>query len=814
MIKNYLKIAFRSLWRHKLYSTINILGLTFGMACVILISLYLLDELTFDRFHANADRIYRVLETKSSAQDGDQRLAGAPYNLTKVALNEVPEVEAAVRFASIGRTTLRNEESLNEFYVEMYFTEGSIWNVFDFQLKEGNPQTALSEPNTMVLSEETAQKLFGEESAMGKEIRTDRNLNFTVVGVMEAIPGNSHIQFPALFSLPTLKPLDFFKEIETSDWQSNSWTTYFKIKNKTNPDELASKVTALVVNNRKEELDYQSSYQLQALKDIHFHSEGIERDLNLQKGNISYVYIFSIVGFFILLIACINYMNLATARSSTYGKEVGVRKVIGARRKSLFSRFFVESLAMSALAFVLAINIVHLVLPSFNTFTGKAVSLSFSGQSYLLPTILGIVVIVSLLAGSYPALYLSRFNPASVLKGQNINQNSGAGLRQSLVVFQFILSTIMIIGTLVAFSQMQFIQNKNLGFNEDHLVVVDINSGQVRGGYSTIKEGYARLASVKDVTVSSRVPGEWKVLPQVDIRPVNRPESNGNMAYFLGIDENFLSTFEIKLLSGRNFEHGRSSDSTSIIINEQAAALLGIEQPGNQEFIIPTISFDSEERALNTPFKAKVIGIVKDFHYQSLHQTIKPMIMAYQNNPMHRIDYFTLRISNNNVDQTIGQLTDILHSVDPTHVFEYHFLDDQLQLFYETDQRRSQLFSMAALFAIFIACLGLFGLAAYMAEQRTKEIGIRKILGASVFNLIGLLSKDFLKLVVIALFIASPIAWYFASKWLGDFAYSVGISWWMFAIPGLAAIAIAILTVSFQSIRVATANPVDALRYE
>ena len=813
MIKNYFKIAFRSLWRNKLYSFINLLGLTFGMACVILIALYLLDELTFDAFHADADRIYRVIETKHSTEEGDRRLAGAAYNVTEAAMNNLPEVESAVRFASLGRTKLTNPQNQNEFYEEMWFAEKGLWDVLGFELKEGNPATALQEPNTLVLSSELAEKLFGDEPALGKTVESDRDMNFTVAGVMEPIPGNSHLQFSALFSTSSLKIFDFWQNVE-ADWASNSWVTYFKLKEKANPTALAEKLTPLVVEKRTEEVDYSSTYQLQPLKDIHFHSTGFERDLNAQKGNISYVYIFSIVGFFILLIACINYMNLATARSSTYGKEVGVRKVIGARRDSLIGRFFAESLALSLLAFVLALNIVGLALPAFNTFTGKAINLSLSAQSYLLPTILGIVVLVSLLAGSYPSLYLSRFSPASVLKGQNVNQNSGGGLRQSLVVFQFVLSTIMIIGTLVAFSQLQYVQNKNLGFNEDQLVVVDINSGKVRSGYSTIKEGYAKLASVKDVTVSSRVPGEWKVMPQVDIRSADRPETKGEMAYFIGADESFLPTFEIDLVAGRNFEAGRTADSTSIIINEKAAELLGVEQPGEQEFVIPMISFDSEERQLQTPFKANVIGIVKDFHFQSLHEAIQPMVIAYRTNPMHRIDYFTVRLSNNNVEQSIAQMTDILQSVDPGHIFEYHFLDDQLNLFYETDRRRSQLFSMAALFAIFIACLGLFGLAAYMAEQRTKEIGIRKILGASVINLVGLLSKDFLKLVAIALVIASPIAWYLAQQWLEGFAYSVGVRWWMFAVPALAAILIAILTVSFQSIRVAMANPVEALRYE
>ena len=373
----------------------------------------------------------------------------------------------------------------------------------------------------------------------------------------------------------------------------------------------------------------------------------------------------------------------------------------------------------------------------------------------------------------------------------------------------------MIIGTGIAFSQMQDIQNKNLGFDKDHLVVVDINSGKVRSGYQTIQDGYAKLASVKEVSVSSRVPGEWKVLPRLEL---NLPEAiSSNEAiepYFIGADEHFLRTFDIELLKGQNFSGDRMADSTSLIINEAAAKMLGIENPGEQEYVINAINFDGTRRELSTPLKARVIGIVKDFHFQSLHQQIQPLFMGFHNNPMHRIDYFTARINTENIEQTLADLETILHSVDPGHLFEYHFLDEQLAQFYENDQRRSSLFSIAALLAIFIACLGLFGLSAFAAEQRTKEIGIRKVLGASIVNLIGLLSRDFLKLVGIALIIAIPLAWYMSRQWLQNFAYSVQLHWWMFILPGLIAILIALLTVSFQSIKVALSNPVKALRYE
>lgn len=814
MLFNYLKISFRSLFRNKLYTAINILGLTVGLACVLLIALYILDELTFDRFHQKADRIYRVLETKTDPNKGDATVAAVPYSIAGAAVKDLPEVENSLTIAHLGRGAISYESTQQSFYEQFFLATPTFFDLFDYKLIQGDAETCLEAPETAIISSELAKKFFGDDEAMGQTLTTDRGINVTITGVYEPMPSNSHLQFNILFSLSTLYQYEWFEQYEAGDWTSNDWLHYFLLEPNVDAAETSSKITAMVADHQEEESEFNSIFQLQPLQDIHFHSHGFESDLNENKGSLSYVYIFMIVGFFVMLIACINYMNLATSRSSTYGKEVGVRKVVGANRSTLVSRFFSETIIICGIAFIFALNVAHLLLPAFNTFTGKDLSLGITDSSYILPLLLGIIMGVGLLAGIYPSLYFSRFNPVQVLKGVLNKDKKQFNLRKSLVVFQFVLSIIMIISTGIAFSQMQYIQNKNLGFNEDHLIVVDINSGKVRAGYKTIKENYEKLASVKDVSVSSRVPGEWKVLPKVTVaQPGNANSSESIEPYFIGADEDFLATFEIELLKGRSFDPERA-DSTAVMINEAAAKLLGIEEPGDKEYIVSKINFDGMERELSDPFRFRVVGITKDFHFQSLHERINPMIIGYRNNPMHRIDYFTARVSAQDIDATIAQMETILHSVDPGHLFEYHFLDDQLQQFYENDQRRSNIFSMAALLAIFIACLGLFGLSAFAAEQRTKEIGIRKVLGASIVNLIGLLSKDFLRLVGIAIIIAIPLAWYIARRWLQNFAYSVDLSWWMFIVPGMVAILIALLTVSFQSVKVAISNPVKALRWE
>lgn len=807
------RIAIRSLFRNKLYSLINMLGLTLGLTVVILIGLFLLDELTFDAFHEKGDRIVRVIERKGINTDRPQDFASGPLKLALEAEQQLPEVESATFLNGYGRMLLVNSEKQNSFYEEMLIADEDFLQIFNFPLLKGNPETALQEPKTIILSEELAQNLFGEEDPIGKILETDRALNFRVTGVLKDIPGNSHLQFSTLVSSATIKQFSNWERISSSDWNSNFWTTYLLLKSTTDTEALASKITTLVRSQRTPETP-ESTFELQALKDIHFHSDGFSQDRNSGEGNLSYIYIFGIVGLFILFIASINYINLTTARGISYGKEVGVRKVIGATKMHLVRRFFTESLVLCLTSFIIAINLVSLVLPRFNTFAQKDIQLNLGDSPLLIAFLFGLLLLVSLLAGGYPALYLSRYNPVRILKGRNSSTKGQPSMRKALVVFQYMVSSVMIIGTLVAVLQLNFIRSKDLGFSEEQLLVADINSWRVRSGFDRIKQSYAELPGVTSVSVSSRVPGEWKVIPEVALRQAGVAQEDAPEAFLMGVDEDFVQTFEIELLQGQNFTGDPQTDSTALIINESAAKLLGITKLSDQAVQIPGISFNSQQSQLNNPFNGVIKGIVKDFHFQSLHDKIEPLVLAYRNNPMHSIDYFTARIDMRNAETTIAQMTEILQAVDPSHIFEYHFLDDQLALFYETDRQRSQLFSLAAVFAIFIACMGVFGLAAYTAQRKTKEIGVRKVLGASIPSLIGLIAKEFIRLVLWSLVLAVPIAWWAADAWLADFAYRISLQWWMFALPGVLAVLVTLLTVSSQALKAARVNPVDALRYE
>ncbi len=812
MLKNNLKIAFRSLTRHKLYSLINILGMGFGIACFLFIALYAVDELTFDKFHNKADQIYRVTQHQQIPDEEEKRFGAVSFNVGDAAKNELTGVEDAVKLYMWGRAIVRDPETNKGLYQPFITAENSFFQIFDFPFVAGNRATALAEPNTIVLTQSFAKKLFGSEDAMGRTIRSDRGMDLLVTGLLADIPVNSHLQFESLISYKTLAP--FFNGVE-NDWGSQNWGTYLVLAQGTNPQSIGKQLTALAETRATEQRPFQGQLALQPLSDIHFGSQDISRELNESESSYTYLYLFSLIGLFILGIACINYVNLATARAGNYSREVGVRKVVGAGNKHLFARFLSESLVVTFLALMVGLVLVQTGLPLFNNFAGKGLTLDVSTNTWLIPTLASFVIGITLLAGSYPAAFLTRFKPSAVLKGNFKSSNSGHGLlRKGLVVLQFSLSILMIIGTIIVWQQMNYVQDKSLGFNEEQMVVVDINSGKVRNGFDIIRNGYAQLPGVEAVSVSSRVPGEWKNLLQAEVRAPNAFDQRGKTPYFIGVDEQFLETFKIDLQSGRNFSAERLADSTAVILNKKAAEVLGITEASEQEILLVSRINRGSERPLATPVKVRVIGITNDFNFQSLYNEVEPLVLAYQNNPIQSIDYFTARISGDNVERTIAQMTDILHSVDPDQLFEYHFLDDQIAQFYEADQQRGQLFTTASLAAIFIACLGLFGLATFMAEQRAKEIGIRKVLGASVTSIISMLSKDFLQLVVVALLIAAPLAWLGMNQWLDNFAYRINIQWWVFVVAGLSAILVAFATVSYQSIRAALANPVKAIKSE
>lgn len=816
MIKNYFTISWRNLWRSKLHSTLNITGLTFGIVCFLLIALYVFDELTFDQQHIAADRIYRVVEHKN-VQGKSSTIAAAGFKLAEESRHSIPEVENTTRLSRTGRANLVDPENPVPFQETVTIADEHFLEIFDFPLVAGDRHTALKEPASIVIDEDLALRIFGITDVMGRSVQFS-HLDFPlkITGILRKHPANSSFNFKSLMSESSYYNRDFYRETMASDWASNSFSVYALLRPKANADSVSKKMTRLVLSNYSPEAGTQLSYSLQSLKDMHLRSGDIidgARNGNVEgmpQGNMLYIRIFSFAAVFVLLIAGINYTNLTTARASGRIKEIGVRKAIGAMRNNLVGQFLLESWLTTAMALVLAIIFTSLLLLPFNQFANKQLSLFSIGYRFWFYALAAIAAI-GLLSGSYSALLLSRLKPALLLKGFKMGNTGDLAVRKVLVVFQFTISIVMIIATLVLVMQVRYMNHTDLGFNKDLMVVIDVNTGAARRNFEVVKEQMSKIASVKAVSVTSRVPGEWKSLRTVKVRGEGSNDEH-RIAYLIGTDKDFMKTYEIKLKQGRNFRE--AYDSSGIIINEAAAAMLNIAEPAGQVVEIPEMSRGGAFDALDAPFKPRVIGIVRDFHFQSLRDKIQPLILAYNNNPIHVIDYYSVRIAPTDIPATLDKLKAIMAANDVDDPFEYHFLDEQLALFYAEDERRQVLLGWAALATIFIACLGLFGLATYATEQRVKEIGIRKVLGASASGLVALLSRDFLKLVLIASCIAFPIAWRAASLWLQEYAYHFELEWWLFVLAAALATGIALLTISYQAIRTALANPVKSLRSE
>lgn len=821
MFKSYLIMGWRNLWKSKLYSSLNVLGLTFGMVCFLLIGLYVYDELNFDTQHTEGDKIYRVITHEKNANNEATTVAAAGYMLAEEAPQALPEVEMTTRIQRSGRRNIIDPE--NPVYVQETVTIADEYflQVFDFPLLEGDRRTALKEPNTIVVTEDLAMRIFGRKDVVNKNVQFDyMETPLKITAVLKNHPRNSSFNFSSVTSIATNMNFEGFKRAVESDWASTSFTVYALLRNDADPDSVSRKMTRLVHANATLDPGTQLSYSLQPLKDIHLKSAGIAdgaRYSNVEsipQGNPVYVTVFSFTALFVLLIAGINYTNLTTARASSRLKEIGVRKAIGAVGGNLIKQFLVESLITTVIAFFVAVLIVAMLLPTFNDFVNKkfelftSVGLRFWGAAVLL------IISIGLLSGGYAAIMLSRFNPVSLLKGLKAKQGGDFFLRKALVVVQFTISTVMIIGTIVLFMQVRFLNNSELGFDTDLMVVIDVNVEKARSNFEWVKNEMSNVSTVKHVSSTSRVPGEWKSIPRIKIKKQGGA-GELRIAYTIAADKDFLSTYEIALLKGRNFQNDR--DTLSVMINEAAAKVLGITDISD-EVIIPQVALNQFFTPIyndpNAAFTPRVVGIVKDFHFQSLRAKIEPLIITYHYNPIFPIDYYSVKIQPHDIQATLDQLKAIMVANDETEPFEYHFLDNQLALFYMEDQRSQTIIGWVAIASVVIACLGLFGLATYSAEQRLKEVGVRKVLGANLMSIMVLLAKDFVKLVLIACCIAFPIAWLGTDWWLQGYAYHVDVEWWIFALSGTIATGIALLTVSYQAIKTAVINPVRILRSE
>jgi putative ABC transport system permease protein len=785
MIKNYIKIALRNLTRHKGYSLINITGLAIGMACCILILLWVQDELRFDRFHKNADNICRVIQDiKFSDHSTTWAITQGP--LGPSLKEDFPEI---VNFTRVTGRRFRLNHGDQSFDEVLGMADGSIFEMFTFPLIEGDPQTALSDPHSIVLTEEMAKKYFGDEHPIGKILKADDQYDFLVTGIMEEFPLNSHFRYDFLI------PFIFGRELKytVDNWRNSQFSTYVQVQEGISYQEVVQKISGYLYE--KPTIEKDAKLNLQPLERIHLYSN---YEFDRPHGDITYVTIFSLIAFFILLIACINFMNLTTARSANRAREVGMRKVAGAYRRDLVRQFFGESILLAFIALIFAVGIVVLLLPVFNDLAAKELSFGISGNVHALLVLVGIALLTGIIAGSYPALFLSAFQPAIVLKGTLHSGTRGSIFRKVLVVLQFSLTILLIVCTTIVYNQMNFMRNRKLGYHKEYLVYAALR-GDMRQQFDVVKEELLKNPNILDVTSSGNTPTYGYNFSNSLWRWEGQDPDEEILMRASFIDYNYFETFGMEIIEGRSYSKEFSTDPTeALIVNEEAVKVMGMESPLGKQLGIG----DNQ---------AKIIGVVKNYHFRSLKQEIEPLILIL--NPQNCWALFA-RLNSEDVSKTIGHMEKIWGQFAPGYPFNYRFMDEAIDNLYRSEQQIGTLFGYFSILAIFISCLGLFGLASFMAEQRTKEIGIRKVLGATVSNILLLLSKEFAKWVLIANLIAWPVAYYAMNRWLQGYAYRINIALWSFILAAVLALAIALFTVSYQAVRAATANPADALRYE
>lgn len=812
MLRNYLKIAFRNLLRHKSFTFINILGLAIGLACCLAIVLFILDEFRYDRFNTKADRTYRVVSNIKMAEGREVDMARTPPAFGPSLKANFPEVENAVRVFSLGNggEVLVSFKDKKFMEPDVLFADSTFFNVFSFPLTQGNPARVLAEPNSLVISESLARKYFGNEDPLNKTLDVGGGIKMRVTGVMQDVPEHSSLKATCIGSFGTMKSIVEPKRLESWGW--NQFYTYIVLPETDNQSAFGSKLAAFVAAKTKadwEKTGVRHQARLQPLKDIYLQSSNLEYDI-VRKGNINHIYAFAVIAVFALLIACFNFMNLSTALSMQRAKEVGLRKVIGAGQSQLVRQFLGESILLTILALVVALFIAQFWLSLFNEWMGKHLTLLDILTPTFIAAILATTLLVGLLAGMYPAFFLSAFRPIEVLKGDVMDNNgSGYSLRKTLVVLQFAVSTTLIIGAGIVFSQLKYIQRKDLGFNREQVVILPIRTSAMRKSYESIKQELLRNPNIKSATACYGIPGGLFAGDAIRI-PGRDKEISTNM--FL-VDHDYVPTMGMQLVAGRNFSRQYGADvEGGYIINETAAKTFGWGKPANA--LGKEISWRKWEPS-PTPAdsikQGRVVGVIRDFNYKSLHQKIEPVVLHITPGEFASI---VVRVQPENMQASLDFLKNQWQRLAPEWPFEYQMVDKQFADLYRSEQIFGKLFGLFTSLSILIACLGLFGLATFMAKQRTKEIGVRKVLGASVTSIVALLSKDFLRLVLIAIVIASPIAWYAMDRWLDGFAYKIDIEWWMFALAGLLAVGIALLTVSFQSVKAALTNPVKSLRSE
>ncbi|RFM35896.1 ABC transporter permease [Chitinophaga silvisoli] len=807
MIQNYLKIAFRSLKRQKVATSINVIGLAIGLATCILIMLYIQDELSYDRYNEKADRIFRVgLMAKLNGEDVGGPMLGP--NAARDLQQEIPEILKATRILKGGEFVSNGTSSFKED--NLLYADSNFCEVFTIPFLKGDPKRALTEPNTVVLTEETAQKYFGNQDPVGKVLLFSREkIPHRITGVVRNVPTNAHFRFDMLVSSPD-------DDEQHIGWMySINYYTYVVLPEKFNYKQLEAKVTRLAerqIGGELQEFLHLSPKQfrekgndfgifLQPLTKIHLYSTFGGTELT-PGGNILYVYVLMAIAAFMLLIACVNFMNLSTATAVRRSREIGVRKVLGSVKRQLQHQFLIESVLLAIAALIVGLLIVAISLPFFNQLTGKTLTLSLLTNAFVATGLLVGTVLVGLLAGSYPAFYLSSFEPVAVLKGRITAGRGSFNLRSGLVAFQFFITISMIIATVTADRQLRYMQAQKIGFNREHVLIIH-DTQMLHKNEILFRDKIVQSPLVITASISGQVPIGNSALDNTPVMSRENPDK-AVMSRFYKVDDEYIPTLGMHVMQGRNFSKNSSTDSSAVILNETAVRALGWQQNPIGKELIGHI----DDNGVKTYYQ--VIGVVSDFHFESLRQKIGPLVMFLGGNSGNIL----VKTRTGQLPQFLASLKQQWESFSPAAPFSYSFLDDRFKQVYVGEQKIEQVLTLFSGLTIFIACLGLFGLATFAAEQRTKEIGVRKVLGASVGSVVALLSRDFLKPIVIALALASPVAWWSMNQWLKEFAYKVTIDWWFFAVAGLLAIGIALLTVSFQSIKAALTNPIKSLRSE
>lgn len=806
MWKNYIKIAWRNLVRHKAFSVINIAGLAIGMAACLLILQHVIFELSYDKMHSKADRIYRVRQDRYNEGELSTQWAGGAYAVGNSFKEAFDEIETYVKLVKRREMIVEGPDNEQVKIKRVFYATHDFFKVFSFQLTKGNPGTALEEPNKAVITQEMASKLFGSTDPIGKTIQVNRQQVLQVSGVVEDFPENSHLHADMLVSYSTfVKDVGPNNNPETA-WQWDGCLTYLLLRPNTDPKALEAKFPPLVEKFAGEDFklyNASATYLLQPLRSIHLYSHYMEEAEPNGDGNA--VYLLLAIAFFIVVIAWVNYINLATARAINRAKEVGVRKAVGSLRGQLIRQFMFESILLNGLAVGVALVLLSLAMPLFNQLSGLHLTLSLLAETKFWLPLLGLFVLGTFFSGLYPAFVLSAYKPVVVLKGQMVNTRQGSLLRKGLVVFQFSASLFLLVGTLTVFRQIQFMRSQSLGLSIEQTLV--INPPIIKTDSTFLQQSMAfkqellQVPGIRSVSASTTVPGQAVDWNAGGIRLQGTDESEGTQYRVIGVDYDYVKTFGMKLIAGRDFSKEFGSDNQGVIFNKMGIRQLGFEQP--EEAIGKKIEFWGETMT--------VVGVVENFHQQSLREAYEPLILQLIPDVRGPI---AVKLSSAELSSTLVALQDNWKRFFPANPFEYFFLDDHFNEQYQADQRFGQVFGFFTILAMLVACLGLFGLASFMTVQRTKEIGVRKVLGASVGQILQLLYREFAILVLIAFLVATPLAWYAADRWLQTYAFRTELSWMLFVPPFLLVLMIALLTVSFQSIRAALANPVKSLRSE